>query len=116
MTGIDSVGNWTREETPPKEAASGTTRHEAIDGLAVARRQFRQLAERGRQYLIDLTQTVIDHAGVGVVYWEPAWISTRCRTRWGRGSAWENAALFDFHHHDELLPGIDFYQYAYRWP
>jgi arabinogalactan endo-1,4-beta-galactosidase len=67
-----------------------------------------------KRYLIDLTQTVIDSGGIGTVYWEPAWISTKCRTRWGRGSSWENAALFNFRRHDEALPGFEFMRYPYR--
>lgn len=66
-----------------------------------------------KRYLIDLTQTVIDHGGDGVVYWEPAWVSTGCSTPWATGSAWDNATFFDFHHGDELLPGIDFMTHAY---
>jgi arabinogalactan endo-1,4-beta-galactosidase len=66
------------------------------------------------RYLVDLTQLVKDNDGSGVVYWEPDWISTRCRTRWGRGSNWENAALFDFSHRNEVLPGIGFLGQAYR--
>jgi len=70
--------------------------------------------EGQRRYLIDLTQTVIDNGGSGVVYWEPAWISTSCKTRWGQGSGWENATFFDFHRHNEVLPAIDFMRHAYR--
>ena len=66
-----------------------------------------------RKYLIDLTQTVIDSGGDGVVYWEPAWVSTPCKTRWGVGSNWENAAWFDLKRH-EALPAMDFLQHAYR--
>lgn len=66
-----------------------------------------------REYLIDMTQQIIAHGGVGLVYWEPAWISTSCKTRWGTGSAWENAALFDFE--GELLPGADFLGFPYRY-
>jgi arabinogalactan endo-1,4-beta-galactosidase len=40
------------------------------------------------------------------VYWAPDWVSTSCRSEWGQGSGWENAALFDFD--DEALPGLDF--------
>ena len=58
-------------------------------------------------YLVDLTQTVADNDGDGVVYWEPAWVSTKCKTRWGTGSNWENAAWFDFGRH-EVLPSINF--------
>lgn len=58
-------------------------------------------------YLTDLTQRVVDSGGVGVVYWEPAWVSTSCKTRWGTGSNWENAAWFDLRSH-EALPAFDF--------
>jgi hypothetical protein len=30
------------------------------------------------------------------VYWEPAWVSTGCFTRFGKGSNWENCTFFDF--------------------
>ncbi|HWA91041.1 MAG TPA: arabinogalactan endo-1,4-beta-galactosidase [Rhizomicrobium sp.] len=62
--------------------------------------------EAQKNYLEDLANTVIASKGAGVVYWEPAWVSTDCKTPWGRGSSWENATLFDFD--GELLPGIDF--------
>lgn len=50
-----------------------------------------------RKYLVDLTQLVLSSGGTGVFYWEPAWVSTKsCGTRWGKGSNWENAAVFDY--------------------
>jgi arabinogalactan endo-1,4-beta-galactosidase len=50
-----------------------------------------------KQYLVDLTQLVLNNGGTGVFYWEPAWVSTKtCGTRWGKGSNWENAAVFDY--------------------
>jgi arabinogalactan endo-1,4-beta-galactosidase len=49
-----------------------------------------------RRFMIDLMQAVVDGGGLGVVYWEPAWISSACATRWGQGSHWENATLFDY--------------------
>ena len=64
-------------------------------------------------YLVDLTQLVVDHGGVGVVYWEPAWVSTGCKTRWGTGSSWENAAWFDLKDH-EALPAFEFLGREYR--
>ncbi|MGD0191776.1 MAG: glycosyl hydrolase 53 family protein [Rhizomicrobium sp.] len=68
------------------------------------------------KYLVDMSQAVISNGGVGVVYWAPDWVSTRCMTRWGRGSAWENATFFDFHRKNEVLPGIDFMSHAYAAP
>lgn len=64
-------------------------------------------------YLEDLSQTVADNGGIGVVYWEPAWVSTRCKTRWGTGSNWENAAWFDLKRH-EALPALEFLARQYR--
>ena len=64
-------------------------------------------------YLTDLTQTVVDSGGIGVVYWEPAWVSSSCKTRWGTGSNWENAAWFDLESH-EALPALKFLGRKYR--
>ena len=61
-----------------------------------------------KQYMTDVTRTVLENGGVGVVYWEPGWVSTHCKTPWGVGSSWENATFFDFHRDNEVLPAIDF--------
>ena len=64
---------------------------------------------RGQQHFMnDVVQMTLRVGGVGVVYWEPAWVSTRCATRWGTGSHWENATLFDFRKGNELTPAADF--------
>jgi arabinogalactan endo-1,4-beta-galactosidase len=49
-----------------------------------------------RKWLTDLTQEVINQGGQGVMYWEPAWVSTPCYTPWGQGSHQEHATFFDF--------------------
>lgn len=49
-----------------------------------------------KQWLIDLTTEVIEHGGSGVIYWEPAWVSSSCWTQWGQGSHQEHATFFDF--------------------
>lgn len=68
-----------------------------------------------KKYLIDLTQLVLNNGGAGVFYWEPAWVSTKtCGTRWGKGSNWENAALFDFK--GRALEGVDWLKHAYALP
>jgi arabinogalactan endo-1,4-beta-galactosidase len=61
-----------------------------------------------RRYLLDLRRTVLDNGGSGLVYWEPAWVSTRCKTPWGKGSSWENATLFDFRKPHRKLEGMEF--------
>jgi len=64
---------------------------------------------RGQQrFMDDVVQMTLRVGGVGVVYWEPAWVSTRCKTRWGTGSHWDNATLFDFRKGNELTPAADF--------
>lgn len=64
---------------------------------------------RGQQrFMNDVVQMTLRAGGVGVVYWEPAWVSTSCATRWGTGSHWENATLFDFRTGNELTPAADF--------
>lgn len=59
------------------------------------------------RYMEDLTKLVVANGGNGVVYWAPDRVSTGCRTRWGVGSDWENAAWFDIKKH-EALPVIRF--------
>ena len=69
-----------------------------------------------RQFMIDLTQSLISNGAIGVVYWEPAWVSTECSTRWGQGSHWENATFFDFENGNELHEGIEFLTHDYAFP
>ena len=57
--------------------------------------------ERQKDWIVELTQVVIDHGGSGVIYWEPGWVSTDCRTQWAKGSHWDNATFFD--HQYELI-------------
>ena len=47
-------------------------------------------------FLNALTSKIKDAGGSGIVYWEPAWVSTNCKTLWDTGSSWDNATLFDF--------------------
>lgn len=69
--------------------------------------------EGQRRYMIDLTQLTLDAGGVGVVYWEPYWVSTTCRTPWGQGSGWDNATWFDNPDH-EALPVFQWLRHRYR--
>jgi arabinogalactan endo-1,4-beta-galactosidase len=61
-----------------------------------------------KRFMVDLTKTVIKSGGEGVIYWEPAWISTPCRTQWGKGSHWDNATFFD-QTNRSALPAFDFF-------
>lgn len=67
------------------------------------------------RYMVDLTQLTLDAGGIGVVYWEPYWVSTQCRTPFGQGSGWENATWFDYPTH-EALPVFEWLHHKYRRP
>ena len=58
-------------------------------------------------YLNSLQGIVENSGGKGVIYWEPAWVSTTCSTLWGQGSHWDNATLFD--HDNKATLGMQFY-------
>ena len=59
-----------------------------------------------------LTQEVKDGGGKGIVYWEPAWISSSMKDLWGTGSSWENVALFDFMGNPVI--GMDYMTATYK--
>ncbi len=63
-------------------------------------------AEGQYQYLLNLKNQIRTAGGQGLIYWEPAWVSTNCKTLWGTGSHWDNATLFDFNH--KALPSLLF--------
>jgi len=58
-------------------------------------------------YLNQLKNVVKNAGGEGVVYWEPAWVSTGCNTLWAQGSHWDNATLFD--NNKQATLGMQFY-------
>ena len=56
------------------------------------------------QFLLTLKQIILGlpkNKGLGLVYWEPAWVATT-----PTGSPWENLALFNFNH--QAIRGITF--------
>ncbi|MEO1623826.1 MAG: glycosyl hydrolase 53 family protein [Bacteroidota bacterium] len=67
-----------------------------------------------RNWLVDLAQEVILSGGKGLVYWEPAWVSSPCYTQWGQGSHKEHAAFFDFDNQLLLPGGIEWMTHPYR--
>ncbi|HEY9044316.1 MAG TPA: glycosyl hydrolase 53 family protein [Ohtaekwangia sp.] len=58
-----------------------------------------------------ITQEVLDGGGIGVIYWEPAWITSSMKDSWGTGSSWENCAFFDFD--GNTIDAIDFTKQKY---
>lgn len=101
---VETAFPWTSQNTDTyQNIFSGS---EAPEGYTIS--QDEQL-----RYLKDLTQTMIDGGGKGIIYWEPAWISTSFRDRWGSGSSWENNAFFDFN--GNVLPAIDYMNAEYKF-
>jgi len=68
-------------------------------------------AEIQRDVMTELSWLVSESGGLGVIYWEPAWVSTPCSTQWSVGSHWENATFFNFGY--DLHQGIGFLSYDY---
>ncbi len=62
-------------------------------------------------YLNQLTSIIKNAGGQGLIYWEPAWVSTSCSTLWGQGSHWDNATLFD--HDGQPTLGMQFYNNSF---
>ncbi len=69
-----------------------------------------------RDWLIDLTKEVVESGGKGVLYWEPAWVSSGCFTQWGQGSHQEHAAFFDFDNQLLQPGGIEWMDFNYDLP
>lgn len=103
---LETAYGWTREAV---DESADNVLNQGIRGYAFS-------PEDQLRYMLDLTQSLISNGASGVVYWEPAWVSTDCMTRWGQGSHWENATFFDFNNDNEVLDGINFLNFPYSYP
>lgn len=61
-----------------------------------------------------ITQEMFDGGGTGIIYWEPAWITSSIRDFWNAGSSWENCTFFDFN--GNVIMGIDYMKHNYNRP
>jgi len=61
--------------------------------------------------MVKLTSEVKAGGGAGIIYWEPAWISSSMKDLWGTGSSWENCTFFDFEGNKHK--GMDYMKFAY---
>jgi arabinogalactan endo-1,4-beta-galactosidase len=73
---------------------------------------YKATPEGQYDYLMQLSQQVINAGGMGLIYWEPAWVSTSCSTLWGQGSHWENASFFYPPTGNDALKAMMFFQDA----
>ena len=53
------------------------------------------IPEKQLEYMVDYTRAVMNGGGIGVIFWEPAWVSTPCRTPWGVGTSQDQVVFFD---------------------
>ncbi len=65
-----------------------------------------------KQYFSDLVNTVYNAGGKGVIYWEPAWISSSLCDQWGQGSSYENMSFFNFSNDNSALPIFDVFDFC----
>ncbi|MCD6202311.1 MAG: glycosyl hydrolase 53 family protein [Bacteroidales bacterium] len=64
-------------------------------------------------YLVTLTQEIIDGGGKGIFYWEPDWITSQMKTPGGTGSAWDCNTFFDFS--GNTINAITFMNLSYQF-
>jgi arabinogalactan endo-1,4-beta-galactosidase len=62
-------------------------------------------------FMKSLTQALITAGGSGIMYWEPAWITSQMKDSWGSGSSWENTTFFDFQ--GNTLPVVGYMNWKY---
>lgn len=61
--------------------------------------------------MVKLAREMKDGGGIGLVYWEPAWITSDLKDLWGTGSSWENSTFFDFE--GNVNKGIEYMKVEY---
>lgn len=95
---VETAYPWTFENA---DQANNILGQEALVGSIPAS------PEGQLEYLIKLRDILQEAGASGIVYWEPAWVSTHCHTQWAQGSHWDNATLFD--HSNKAMESIGFY-------
>lgn len=69
-------------------------------------------AEGQKNFLLDLAEVVEENGGSGILYWEPAWMTSTLCDQWGQGSSYENVGFFDFNDGNKALPVFDFFDFC----
>ncbi len=100
------------ETAYPFTTANADSYNNSIDGAAAVAGYT--ISNEGQyNYMKDLTQAVISGGGTGIMYWEPAWITSSLKDPWGTGSSWDNMTLFD--QNSNALPAIEYMTWSYRF-
>jgi arabinogalactan endo-1,4-beta-galactosidase len=98
---LETAYPWTTE--------SADNYNNLFGGAPLANYPFTQ--EGQYDFLVKLTQEVKRGQGIGLIYWEPAWITSNMKDLWGTGSSWENATFFDFE--GNTIKGMDYMKFDY---
>lgn len=69
-------------------------------------------AEGQKNFLLDLSEIVEANGGSGVLYWEPAWMTSTLCDQWGQGSSYENVGFFDFNNDNKATVAFDFFDFC----
>ena len=68
-------------------------------------------AEGQKEFLLDLSKVINENGGIGLIYWEPAWITSDMCDKWGQGSSYENVSMFDLETNTPL-ESFEFFKYC----
>lgn len=101
-------------ETAYPWSTSGADQYNNMMGSQAQVGSFEFTKDGQKAFLIDLTQKMITAGACGIVYWEPAWITSQMKDLWGTGSSWENCTLFDFE--GNSLPSFSYMTCPYSFP
>ena len=67
-----------------------------------------------KKWLVELSNAIASVGAIGVIYWEPAWLSSDCPTKWGQGSLCDNISFFDSGQNKLIADGgVNFLQQNY---
>lgn len=69
-------------------------------------------AEGQKNFLLDLAEVVEENGGSGILYWEPAWMTSTLCDKWGEGSSYENVGFFDFNNENKATVAFDFFDFC----
>lgn len=100
---VEAAYPWTLENADNYNNIFG--QNALVDGYPATK-------EGQRDFMIALTKEIMDGGGTGLMYWEPAWVTSDMKTNWGTGSAWENNTLFDFEGNPH--EGMEYIGYDYE--
>ncbi len=94
---VSALGSTHNKKVMIVETAYPFTEENADAANNIPRKSVYPVTQKGQlEFLLDLKREVKEGNGFGIVYWEPAWVSTGCGTLWAdAGSHWDNATLFD---------------------